>query len=149
MERGLAMGDNGKRHSSSATYDGQQRRSLSTPDSITSSHDLNHAIPLSEMPYCIGTAMIGASFATMTIATMAPTQIYATGLCPSDAAGNLLPFSDDYVAVISAACACPLLEVLISISQDPEKRKFWNISKPYSSQESPRCSVPWSLAGLC
>nr|POE87980.1 purine permease [Quercus suber] len=54
-------------------------------------------------PYYIGTGLIsvvGTSFATIPVATGALTQMYKTGFCPSDAAGNPLPCPDGYGAII-------------------------------------------------
>jgi xanthine/uracil permease len=50
-------------------------------------------------PYFIGTGLIsvvGTSFATIPVATGALAQMYTTGFCPSDSAGNPLPCPKGY-----------------------------------------------------
>ncbi|KYG41431.1 hypothetical protein M433DRAFT_7958 [Acidomyces richmondensis BFW] len=70
-------------------------------------------------PYYIGTGLIsvvGTSFAIIPVATGAFKQMYSTGYCPSDAAGNPLPCPDGYGALIGTACICGLLEVALSFT---------------------------------
>jgi uracil-xanthine permease len=69
--------------------------------------------------YYVGTGLIsvvGTSFATIPVATGALTQMYKTGFCPSDAAGNPLPCPDGYGAIIGTACCCALIEILMSFT---------------------------------
>ncbi|CAK4024303.1 Purine permease [Lecanosticta acicola] len=68
-------------------------------------------------PYYVGTGLIsvvGTSFATITVASGALSQMYATGYCPTDASGNQLPCPDGYGAILGTQCCCALLEVLMS-----------------------------------
>ena len=54
-------------------------------------------------PYYIGTGLIsvvGTSFAIIPIATKGLSQMYANGMCPSDAAGNPLPCPQGYGAIV-------------------------------------------------
>lgn len=70
-------------------------------------------------PYYIGTGLIsvvGTSFAIIPVATGALSQMYKTGFCPSDAAGNPLPCPDGYGALLGTACCCALLEILMSFT---------------------------------
>lgn len=70
-------------------------------------------------PYYIGTGLIsvvGTSFTVIPVATGAFTQMYATGFCPSDAAGNPLPCPKGYGALIGTAALCGLLEVAMSFT---------------------------------
>lgn len=60
-------------------------------------------------PYYIGTGLIsvvGVSFATIPVATGALAQMYATGFCPTDAAGNKLPCPKGYGKFIEYSMPC-------------------------------------------
>ncbi|KAK5138227.1 hypothetical protein LTR08_004923 [Meristemomyces frigidus] len=79
-------------------------------------------------PYYLGTGLIsvvGTSFAIIPVATGAFAQMYATGFCPSDAAGNHLPCPDGYGALIGTGCICGLLEVLLSFTPPRILRKVF------------------------
>lgn len=68
-------------------------------------------------PYYIGTGLIsvvGTSFATIPVATGAFSQMYANGMCPSDADGNPLPCPQGYGAILGTQCVCALIEILMS-----------------------------------
>ncbi|KAL2217835.1 putative purine permease [Thermoascus aurantiacus ATCC 26904] len=70
-------------------------------------------------PYYIGTGLIsvvGTSFATIPVATGALSQMYSTGYCPVDDAGNRLPCPRGYGAILATACLCSLLEVGLSFT---------------------------------
>ncbi|KAJ5927904.1 hypothetical protein N7466_006860 [Penicillium verhagenii] len=67
--------------------------------------------------YYIGTGLlsvVGTSFATITVATGAFTQMYETGYCPTDADGNKLPCPKGYGALLGTSCLCALLEIGLS-----------------------------------
>lgn len=79
-------------------------------------------------PYYIGTGLIsvvGTSFATIPVATGAFAQMYKTGFCPSDAAGNPLPCPNGYGALLGTACCCALLEILMSFTPPKYLRKIF------------------------
>ena len=79
-------------------------------------------------PYYIGTGLIsvvGTSFAVIPVATGAFTQMYATGFCPSDAAGAPLPCPKGYGALIGTAAICGLLEVLMSFTPSHILKKIF------------------------
>ncbi|RMZ00828.1 hypothetical protein D0862_06591 [Hortaea werneckii] len=68
-------------------------------------------------PYYVGTGLIsvvGTSFATLSVASGAFSQMYASGYCPSDADGNQLPCPKGYGAVLGTASICGLMEVAMS-----------------------------------
>lgn len=67
--------------------------------------------------YYLGTGVIsvvGVSFATITVASGAFTQMYENGYCPTAADGTKLPCPDGYGALLGTAAVCALLEILIS-----------------------------------
>lgn len=67
--------------------------------------------------YYIGTGVIsvvGVSFATITVASGAFSQMYANGYCPTAADGTKLPCPEGYGALIGTAAVCALLEILLS-----------------------------------
>ncbi|KAJ5953520.1 hypothetical protein N7454_000416 [Penicillium verhagenii] len=67
--------------------------------------------------YYIGTGLlsvVGTSFATITVATGAFTQMYETGYCPTDSDGNKLPCPKGYGALLGTSCLCALLEIGLS-----------------------------------
>lgn len=59
------------------------------------------------------------------MATGAFKQMYATGFCPSDAAGNALPCPDGYGALLGTACVAALLEILMSFTQPRYLKKIF------------------------
>ena len=70
-------------------------------------------------PYYVGTGLIsvvGTSFATIPVATGALSQMYANGMCPSDANGNPLPCPNGYGAILGTAACCALLEIAMSFT---------------------------------
>jgi uric acid-xanthine permease len=79
-------------------------------------------------PYYIGTGLIsvvGTSFATIPVASGAFAQMYETGFCPSDDAGNKLPCPQGYGAIIGTAAICALLEVGASFTRPRLLRKLF------------------------
>lgn len=79
-------------------------------------------------PFYIGTGLIsvvGTSFAIITVASGAFTQMYANGYCPSDADGNPLPCPKGYGALIGTSCCCALLEVLMSFTSPRFLKKLF------------------------
>lgn len=79
-------------------------------------------------PYYVGTGLIsvvGTSFATIPVATGALTQMYETGLCPTDASGAKLPCPDGYGAVIGTSCVCALIEILMSFMPPRTLKKLF------------------------
>lgn len=80
-------------------------------------------------PYYVGTGLIsvvGTSFAVIPVATGAFKQMYATGFCPTDAAGNMLPCPDGYGALIGTASICGLIEVLMSFTPPKILRRVFD-----------------------
>ena len=72
-----------------------------------------------QSPYYVGTGLlsvVGTSFASVTVASGAFSQMYRTGYCPIDASGNKLPCPHGYGALIGTSCVCALLEVLLSFT---------------------------------
>ncbi|GAE00176.1 purine permease, putative [Paecilomyces variotii No. 5] len=70
-------------------------------------------------PYYIGTGLIsvvGTSFSIIPIATGALSQMYKTGYCPVDEAGNSLPCPHGYGAILATAALCSLLEIGLSFT---------------------------------
>ncbi|KAL1653059.1 hypothetical protein SLS61_004305 [Didymella pomorum] len=70
-------------------------------------------------PYYVGTGLIsvvGTSFATIPVATGALSQMYANGMCPSDANGTPLPCPNGYGAILGTAACCALLEIAMSFT---------------------------------
>ncbi|KAI1089231.1 Xanthine/uracil permease [Rostrohypoxylon terebratum] len=68
-------------------------------------------------PYYLGTGLIsvvGISFSIITVASGAFAQMYANGMCPTDADGTKLPCPDAYGALLGTAAVCALIEVLIA-----------------------------------
>ncbi|KAF2705661.1 Xanthine/uracil permease [Pleomassaria siparia CBS 279.74] len=79
-------------------------------------------------PYYIGTGLIsvvGTSFATIPVATGALSQMYATGFCPTDAAGNKLPCPDGYGAIIGTCAVCALLEIAMAFTAPRYLKKIF------------------------
>ncbi|KAK4554515.1 hypothetical protein LTR86_008369 [Recurvomyces mirabilis] len=79
-------------------------------------------------PYYVGTGLIsvvGTSFAVIPVATGAFAQMYATGYCPSDANGNMLPCPKGYGALIGTAAICGLIEVAMSFTPPRILRKIF------------------------
>ena len=79
-------------------------------------------------PYYIGTGLIsvvGTSFAIIPVAGGAFAQMYATGYCPSDSAGNHLPCPKGYGAIIGTASLCALLEIALSFSRPQWLKKLF------------------------
>ncbi|KAJ9653957.1 hypothetical protein H2198_006945 [Neophaeococcomyces mojaviensis] len=69
--------------------------------------------------YFVGTGLIsvvGTSFATIPVALGGLSQMYATGYCPTDSAGNKLPCPKGYGSVLATACLCSLLEIGLSFA---------------------------------
>ncbi|GAO17893.1 uncharacterized protein UV8b_03244 [Ustilaginoidea virens] len=67
--------------------------------------------------YFIGTgvlSVVGISFSIIPIGQGAFRQMYASGFCPSDARGNLLPCPQGYGALIGTSAICAITEILIS-----------------------------------
>ncbi|KAJ5642981.1 uncharacterized protein N7484_005488 [Penicillium longicatenatum] len=67
--------------------------------------------------YYIGTGLlsvVGTSFATITVASGAFTQMYETGYCPTSADGTKLPCPKGYGALLGTSCLCALLEIGLS-----------------------------------
>ena len=69
--------------------------------------------------------MVGTSFAIIPVATGAFAQMYATGFCPKDGAGNLLPCPQGYGAILGTACCCALLEILLSFTSPRYLKRFF------------------------
>ncbi|KAJ9295849.1 hypothetical protein DTO271G3_5872 [Paecilomyces variotii] len=70
-------------------------------------------------PYYVGTGLIsvvGTSFSIIPIATGALSQMYKTGYCPVDEAGNSLPCPHGYGAILATAALCSLLEIGLSFT---------------------------------
>ena len=83
---------------------------------------------LYKSPYYIGTGLIsvvGTSFAIIPVATGAFAQMYATGFCPSDSAGNHLPCPQGYGALLGTASICALLEIALSFSRPQWLKKLF------------------------
>ncbi|KAJ9313462.1 hypothetical protein DTO271D3_6325 [Paecilomyces variotii] len=69
--------------------------------------------------YYVGTGLIsvvGTSFSIIPIATGALSQMYKTGYCPVDEAGNSLPCPHGYGAILATAALCSLLEIGLSFT---------------------------------
>ena len=69
--------------------------------------------------YYLGTGLIsvvGTSFACVTVASGAFSQMYRDGYCPTDAQGNKLPCPRGYGALLGTSCVCGLLEILLSFT---------------------------------
>lgn len=56
----------------------------------------------------------GTSFATITVAQGAFSQMYNSGFCPVDANGTRLPCPQGYGALLGTSCLCSLLEIGLS-----------------------------------
>jgi uracil-xanthine permease len=79
-------------------------------------------------PYFIGTGLIsvvGTSFATIPVATKGLAQMYATGYCPSDSAGNPLPCPKGYGSLLGTQCVCALIEILMSFTSPKVLKKIF------------------------
>jgi uric acid-xanthine permease len=79
-------------------------------------------------PYFVGTGLIsvvGTSFATIPVATGAFAQMYETGFCPTDDAGNKLPCPQGYGAIIGTASICALLEIAASFTKPTLLKKIF------------------------
>jgi uric acid-xanthine permease len=79
-------------------------------------------------PYFLGTGLIsvvGTSFATIPVASGAFTQMYASGFCPTDDAGNKLPCPQGYGAIIGTAALCALLEIGASFTKPSLLKKIF------------------------
>lgn len=79
-------------------------------------------------PYFIGTGLIsvvGTSFATIPVATGAFAQMYETGFCPTDEAGNKLPCPQGYGAIIGTGSICALLEIGASFTKPSWLKKIF------------------------
>ncbi|KAJ4985918.1 uracil-xanthine permease [Stagonosporopsis vannaccii] len=79
-------------------------------------------------PYYVGTGLIsvvGTSFATIPVATGALSQMYANGMCPSDASGNPLPCPNGYGAILGTAACCALLEIAMSFTSPRLLKKIF------------------------
>jgi uric acid-xanthine permease len=78
--------------------------------------------------YFLGTGLIsvvGTSFAIIPVASGAFSQMYKTGFCPSDAAGNHLPCPKGYGAILGTASCCALLEIGLSFSRPSWLKKLF------------------------
>ncbi|KAJ5885763.1 hypothetical protein N7504_011599 [Penicillium tannophilum] len=67
--------------------------------------------------YYVGTGLlsvVGTSFATITVAEGAFSQMYETGYCPTSASGTKLPCPKGYGALLGTSCLCALLEIGLS-----------------------------------
>lgn len=70
-------------------------------------------------PYYIGTGLlsvVGTSFATITIVTLAFPEFYTSGFCPVAADGTKLPCPDGYGRILGTGAVCALLEIALSFS---------------------------------
>lgn len=79
-------------------------------------------------PYYVGTGLIsvvGTSFATIPVATGALSQMYANGMCPSDASGNPLPCPNGYGAILGTGACCALLEIGMSFTSPRLLKKIF------------------------
>lgn len=79
-------------------------------------------------PYYIGTGLIsvvGTSFATIPVATGALTQMYSTGYCPTDPAGNKLACPRGYGAILGTGAVCALLEIGASFTKPSWLKKIF------------------------
>jgi NCS2 family nucleobase:cation symporter-2 len=79
-------------------------------------------------PYYVGTGLIsvvGTSFATIPVATGALSQMYANGMCPTDANGNKLPCPDGYGAILGTGALCALLEIGMSFTSPRILKKIF------------------------
>jgi xanthine/uracil permease len=79
-------------------------------------------------PYYVGTGLIsvvGTSFATISVASGAFAQMYATGFCPTAADGTKLACPDGYGALIGTAACCALIEVLMSFTPPQTLKKVF------------------------
>lgn len=79
-------------------------------------------------PFYIGTGLIsvvGTSFAIIPVATGGLSQMYKTGFCPMDAAGNKLPCPDGYGALLGTAAVCALLEIAMSFTSPRILKKIF------------------------
>jgi uracil-xanthine permease len=79
-------------------------------------------------PYYVGTGLIsvvGTSFATIPVATGALSQMYANGMCPSDANGNPLPCPNGYGAILGTGACCALLEIAMSFTSPRLLKKIF------------------------
>jgi len=79
-------------------------------------------------PYYIGTGLIsvvGTSFAIIPIATKALSQMYANGMCPTDASGKKLPCPEGYGAILGTCCLCALLEIGLSFMRPKLLKKLF------------------------
>lgn len=79
-------------------------------------------------PFYLGTGLIsvvGTSFAIIPVATGGLSQMYKTGFCPTDAAGNKLPCPDGYGALLGTAAVCALLEIAMSFTSPRILKKIF------------------------
>jgi len=79
-------------------------------------------------PYYLGTGLIsvvGTSFATIPVATGAFAQMYETGFCPKDGAGNKLACPQGYGALLGTAALCALLEIGLSFTKPTWLKKIF------------------------
>ncbi|KAF2999746.1 hypothetical protein E8E13_004731 [Curvularia kusanoi] len=79
-------------------------------------------------PYYVGTGLIsvvGTSFATIPVATGALSQMYANGMCPTDASGTPLPCPNGYGAILGTGACCALLEIGMSFTSPRLLKKIF------------------------
>ncbi|KAL2842260.1 permease family-domain-containing protein [Aspergillus pseudodeflectus] len=68
-------------------------------------------------PYYIGSGVLsvmGVSFAIISVASGAFTQMYSNGFCQVDADGNRLPCPEAYGALIGTSACCALVEIVLA-----------------------------------
>ncbi|KAL5343257.1 uric acid-xanthine permease [Aspergillus crustosus] len=68
-------------------------------------------------PYYIGSGVLsvmGVSFAIISVANGAFTQMYANGFCSLDEDGNRLPCPEAYGALIGTSACCALVEIVLA-----------------------------------
>ncbi|KAL2784535.1 uric acid-xanthine permease [Aspergillus keveii] len=68
-------------------------------------------------PYYIGSGVLsvmGVSFAIISVANGAFTQMYSNGFCQVDADGNRLPCPEAYGALIGTSACCALVEIVLA-----------------------------------
>ena len=70
-------------------------------------------------------SVVGTSFAIIPVATGAFDQMYTTGFCKTDGAGNKLACPEGYGAIIGTACCCALLEILLSFTSPKYLKKVF------------------------
>ncbi|KKK15674.1 hypothetical protein P175DRAFT_0521403 [Aspergillus ochraceoroseus IBT 24754] len=79
-------------------------------------------------PFFIGSGVLsvmGVSFAIISVASGAFSQMYANGFCPVDKDGTKLPCPEAYGALLGTSACCALVEVLLSFVPPKTMQKIF------------------------